>query len=89
MIPYVPKGKALKAMRHLDEEGAQYNGDLAVHIACARSDTIRALESALRHKVVSKELRYRTSSKQDWLWFLTPSGCEILEQIRRVEGVGA
>jgi DNA-binding MarR family transcriptional regulator len=86
MNNYIPRGKALKALLFLDEEGAQYNGDLAIHIGCARGDTIRALESALRHKLISREQRFRSVSEQDWLWFLTPAGCELLDRMRLAEG---
>lgn len=89
MITYIPKGKALAAMRFLDEEGAQYSVELSGHVDALKSDLRRMLEAAVRHELVDSEFRIRKGLKKHMLWFLTPKGKALMEQIRQVEGVVA
>lgn len=89
MSAYVPKGKALKAMEHLDEEGAQYAVDLARHVDVLRTDLKRTMEYALRNGVVGCEYRIRRGLKQSKLYFLTDSGRDLMNQIRQAQGVAA
>ena len=89
MTPYIPKGKALKAMEYLDEEGAQYAVDLALRIDVLRTDLKRTMEYALRNGVVGWEYRVRWGLKQSKLYFLTPAGKRLMDQIRQEQGVAA
>lgn len=89
MITYIPKGKALQAMRMLDEEGAQFASELSAHISVLGTDLKRTLEAALRHKLVGCEYRIRHGLKKHMLWFLTPQGVELMARVREAEGVVA
>ena len=85
MKEYRPKGRILKAMLTLEEEGAMASTDLTAKIG-ASDYTLNALfEYAVKHGVIGHQHRVRDGRRHTF-WHITPKGLACLDAVRLAEG---
>lgn len=84
-MSYTPNGIPRAALLALDEHGAQFSPELRNLAATATKDLVTALAPAIEHGLLLSEPRKRPGGRgrPATLWFLTPAGAKLAEQLRQ------